>query len=52
MTQKTTNPSVMEHEKQYSPLAGEASPENAAARANQIAAQIKAHMKSKGAKLK
>lgn len=52
MTPKTTKPPITESQKQYTPLEDEASPENAAHLVNQIAAQIKNRMKSKGAKLK
>jgi|GEM_PF-5648024 len=52
MTKKTTNQPMLEREKQYTPLAGEVSPEHAFVQVNQVASKIKAVMKSKGAKLK
>ncbi len=51
MKNKTTKP-MLDLEKQMTPLKGEVSPENARFKANVFASQVKARMKSKGAKLK
>ncbi|WP_444926937.1 hypothetical protein ACJJI4_02470 [Microbulbifer sp. TRSA002] len=51
MTTKTNKP-LSDKEKQFEPQKGEVSPEDARTKATIYAAQVKAQMKSKGAKLK
>jgi hypothetical protein len=43
---------MLDREKQLIPLHGEVSPENARIKANIFASQVKARLKSEGAKLK
>jgi hypothetical protein len=43
---------MLDSEKQMTPLKGEVSPEDARVKASQIASQVKARLKSQGARLK